>query len=150
MGRKSLVTYPEVKATTDDMAFLCLLSLGHAIQRGKTYILSIEERRGRGQAYPKGVFHIRTRTQMDKNIVSCELYLLPLEVSAGSFGDMGSAAGGRPDTLSHCKRYLLGRNGISTGGGGCLYGGPADSKAWWQVYWRIERKSGVFPISYGE
>lgn len=143
MGRESFITCSKIQTTSDDMAFLCLLSLGHTIQRGKAYILSIEERRRCGQAYSKSEFHIRTRTRMGENIVSCDLYLLPLEVSSRQFRNMGSATGRRSDTFSHIKRDFLGRNGISTRGGGCIYRSAPNSKTWWQVYWSIKCESRI-------
>ncbi len=140
----------KVKTTVNDMAFLCVLSVGYAIQRGKAELLSIEKRRRCGQSSSESPFHIRTSARMGENIISCFLYFLPLKVSLGKCGDMGSAAGGRPNKVSYGIGDIIGRDGFPTRGRGCLHRSSPNSQTWWQVYWRIKCESGVLPISCGE
>jgi len=150
MDRQSFITYSKVQTNVDDLAFLRLLSLGRAYKQGKTHILSVEKRGGCRQVNSKGAFHIRTSARMGETIESCELHLLPLEVSGGKLGDMGRPSRRRPNTLSYCLRDILGRNGFPARSGRCLYGSFTDGKTWWAVYWRFFSESRVFPLSCGE
>ena len=146
MGRQSIITRSKVKTDVNDMAILCVLSVGRAIERGKACILSIQERRGCGQSCQESVFHIRTSARMGKSFVSCELHILPLKIHTRQFRDMGNTSRRRPEPFSYSIRDILGRDGFSTGSRGCLYRSITNGQTWWEIYWSVKCKSGLFPF----